>query len=209
MKQLLFIFAAAMVLCACEKDAEEVRPLNPQQSFWQDKEKTSGDETLDATITRLYSVVFRQNLLVPTNAYVMELNKSRYFYMLRSKFGADLKVGDKISFKTSAKNPYEIAVINGYDLSGDEEASGGNPSEGIGYLFASDPIEGTVQGVFSMKVRYTIRLVEMVFIATDDGNLIYVRRDKLNIDLNPGDRIVYSVYTLVPNSVVELKKLRQ
>ncbi|MBR1903818.1 MAG: hypothetical protein IJ824_01400, partial [Alphaproteobacteria bacterium] len=105
--------------------------------------------------------------------------------------------------------PYEIVAINGYDLTGDTDAGGGETPGAGSYLVASNPIEATIQGIFSMKVKYFLpSLVDMVFIATTDGNLIYMRKDKLNIDLKPGDRIVYSVYTLVPNSVVELKKLR-
>ena len=105
MKRLLFyLFAAAMVLCACEKEREKPDNMPKYQSFWLSSDQATGDETYEATITRLYSVVFRQSLVVPTKAYVMELNGSRYFYMLRSRFGMDLKIGDKISFQTSAKN---------------------------------------------------------------------------------------------------------
>ncbi len=211
MKKLLLLFAATMVLCACEKDDPEYHQRKESQylSFWLDSDKATGNENYEATITRLYSVVIRHNLVVPTNAYVMELNGRRYFYMYRSRFGMDLKVGDKISFQTSAKNPYEIVVINGYDLSGGEEDAKQGSSTGIGYLFASDPIEATVKGLFLMKVGYTTQLVDMVFIATTDDNLVYIRRDKLNIDLAPGDRIVYSVYTIIPNSIVELKRLNR
>ena len=137
----------------------------------------------------------------------MELNGSRYFYMYRSRFNMDLKVGDKISFKTSAKNPYEIVVINDYDLGEGDDAQSSS-SSGMGYLFTSDPIEATIKGIFFMKVRY-LTLVDMVFIVTTDDNLIYIKESKLNIDLKPGDRIVYSVYTLIPNSVVELKRLNR
>lgn len=208
MKKSLLLFAFATLLCACEKETPERYDKEFIAAFWLDDSKSTGNESYEATITRLYSVIFRQNLVVPTNAYVMELNGSRYFYMLRSRFNMDLKVGDKISFKTSAKNPYEIVVINGYDLSGEEDAQSGSSSSGLGYLFTSDPIEATIKGIFSMKVRY-LTLVDMVFIVTTDDNLIYIKRNKLNIDLKPGDRIVYSVYTLFPNSVVELKRLNR
>ena len=198
-----------VLFTACEKEDPVAEAQERVNAFWLDAEAPTGNESYEATITRLYSVVFRQNLIVPTKAYVMELNSKRYFYMFRSRFGMDLKVGDKISFKTNPQNPYEIIAINGYDLSGTENANGGdNPGAGQ-YLVASNPIEATIQGIFSMKVKYLLpQLVDMVFIATTDGNLIYIKREKLNIDLQPGDRIVYSVYTLVPNSVVELKKLR-
>jgi hypothetical protein len=197
-----------MLFTACEID-DPVSEEKRVEAFWLDAEAQTREKSYEATITRLYTVVFRQNLIVPTNAYVMELNSKRYFYMFRSNFGIDLRVGDRIRFKTNQDNPYEIIAINGYDLSGTENVnSGQNPGAGQ-YLVASNPIEATIQGIFSMKVKYTLpQLVDMVFIATTDGNLIYIKREKLNIDLKPGDRIVYSVYTLVPNSVVELKKLR-
>ena len=212
MKKLVFMLALTTVLfTACEKEDPVAEAQERVNAFWLDAEASTGDESYEATITRLYAVVFRQNLIVPTKAYVMELNSKRYFYMFRSRFGMDLKVGDKINFKTSAKNPYEIIAINGYDLSGGTENANGGESPGAGsYLVASNPIEATIQGIFSMKVKYLLpQLVDMVFIATTDGNLIYIKREKLNIDLQPGDRIVYSVYTLVPNSVVELKRLNR
>jgi hypothetical protein len=203
---MLALTTALFTACEKEDPASEQKRI---EAFWLDAEAQTGDESYEATITRLYSVVFRQNLIVPTKAYVMELNSKRYFYMFRSRFSMDLKVGDKINIKTNPQNPYEIIAINGYDLSGAENANGENTPGAGQYLVASDPIEATIQGLFSMKVKYTLpQLVDMVFIATTDGNLIYIKREKLNIDLQPGDRIVYSVYTLVPNSVVELKKLR-
>lgn len=210
MKKVLLMLALTTALfTACEVEDPVAEAQERENAFWLDAEAQTGEKSYEATITRLYAVVFRQNLIVPTHAYVMELNSKRYFYMFRSRFGMDLKVGDKISFKTNPNNPYEIIAINGYDLSGTESANGGNNSGAGQYLVASNPIEATIQGIFSMKVKYLLpQLVDMVFIATTDGNLIYIKREKLNIDLKPGDRIVYSVYTFVPNSVVELKKLR-
>lgn len=199
-----------VLFTACEIDdpASEQKKI---EAFWLDAEAQTGDESYEATITRLYSVTFRQNLIVPTKAYVMELNSRRYFYMFRSRFNMDLKVGDKINIKTNPQNPYEIIAINGYDLSGGtEDANSGDNPGGGQYFVVSDPIEATIQGLFSMKVKYALpKLVDMVFIATTDGNLIYIKREKLNIDLKPGDIIVYNVYRWVPNSVVELKRLNR
>ena len=208
MKKFLLLFAVTMVFCACEK---ENYPTEQEiiESFWSDVSLSTDGKYYDAVITRLYSVTFRQNLIVPTKAYVMELNSKRYFYMYRSRFGSDLRVGDKIRFATLSDNPYEIVAINGYDLNGGTQEASEGADVGLGYLFASDPIEATVQGVFLMKVKYTLKLVDLVFIATTDGRLIYIQRDKLNIDLMPNDRIVYSVYTIIPNSVVELKRLNR
>ena len=208
MKKLLLLFVATMVLCACEKDDPVIDTGNLENTL-SEKQPTDG-KVYDATITRLYSVVIRHNLIVPKKAYVMELNGSRYFYMYRSSFGMDLKIGDKINFKVSSQNPSEIVEINGYELSEEGEVAQQGGSVDAGYLFASDPIEATVDCVLLMDVKYlSSKPVRMVFIATKSGNLIYTRSDKLNIDLHSGDRIVYSVYTLFPNSIVELKKLNR
>ena len=203
MKKLLLLFVATIALCACEKvDTNDYERALP------DNNRSENGVVYNATITRLYSVVIRHNLIMPKKAYVMELNDSRYFYMYRSSFGMELKVGDKINFKVSSQNPSEIVEINGYELSAEGEVAQQGGSVDAGYLFASDPIEATVDVVFLMNVKYLrSKPVEMVFIATTDGNLVYTRSDKLNIDLHSGDRIVYSVYTLFPNSIVELKKL--
>lgn len=207
MRKILLFLTLATLLCACEKESPKYN-MDSIMSFWADDSKSTGNESYEATITRLYTAVFRQNLIVPTQAYVMELNNSRYFYMYRSRFNMDLKVGDKISFQTSAKNPYEIVVINGYVLGEGEDAQSNDSSGGLGYLFASDPIEAKIKGIFYMKVRY-LTLVDMVFIVTTDDNLIYIKKSKLNIDLQPGDVIAYSVYNIIPNSVVEIKRLNR
>lgn len=205
-KVLLFLVAATMLLAACENDdyASE-----QERTFWTDTDAATGDNSYHATITKLYSVVMRRELPYPFKAYVMELNSKRYFYMMRSRFNADLHVGDQISFQTLSYCPSEISTINGYEL-GDGSNATHNDDTGAGqYLVASDPIEATVKSMFAMKIRYTITFwpIDTWFIETTSGNLIFIKKSKLNIDLKPGDRIVYNVYTLFPNEILALKKL--
>ncbi len=205
-KVLLFLVAMTMLLAACEKDDYS---SEKEDAFWSDTNATTGNNSYQATITKLYSVVMRRELPYPFKAYVMELNNQRYFYMMRTRFNADLHVGDRISFQTLSYCPSEISSINGYELGNGTDAQQ-NSNTGAGqYLVASDPIEATVKSMFAMKIRYTITFlpIDTWFIETTAGNLIFIKKSKLNIDLKAGDKIVYNVYTLYPNEVLALKKL--
>lgn len=203
-KVFLFLVAATVLLAACEKDDSAVA-----ERFWSDTEMSTGADSYGAKITKLYSVVMRRELPFPFKAYVMELNGRRYFYMMRSRFNADLHVGDYISFQTFSFCPSEISAINGYDLGDGTNAVVNDGTSAGNYLVASNPIEATVKNMFAMKIRYTITFlpIDTWFIETTAGNLIYIKKSKLKIDLKPGDRIVYNVYTLFPNEVLALKKL--
>ena len=63
--------------------------------------------------------------------------------------------------------------------------------------------------MFLMKIRYSLSFLPLDtwFIETTDGNLIFIKKSKLNVNLSTGDRIVYNVYTLFPNEILALKKL--
>ena len=162
------------------------------------------------TITKLYSVVMRREIPYPFKAYVLQISDGNYFYMLRLRYDKELRVGDKISFGVFSFCPNEIAQINGVDLgNGTEIPEGYNDVDAGEYLVASDPIEATVKSVFSMKIRYSITIwpIDTWFIETTDGYLLYVKKSKLDYELRPGDRFVYSVYTLFPNEVLAIKKL--
>ena len=170
---------------------------------------TVDEDVNTLTITKLYSVVMRRELPYPFQAYVLQVSDGAYFYMMRYRYNKDLKVGDKISFSVYSFCPNEIAQINGYDL-GDGSEAVGNVSPGAGeYLVASDAIEATVKSTFDMDIRYTITFwpISTKFIETTSGNLVFVKNSKLNVDLKPGDRIVYNVYTLFPNEILAIKKL--
>ncbi|MCQ2734964.1 MAG: hypothetical protein MJ212_03315 [Alphaproteobacteria bacterium] len=160
-------------------------------------------------ITKLYSVVMRRELPYPFQAYVLQVSNGEYFYMMRYRYGHDLRVGDNIQFSVFSFCPNEIAQINGYDL-GDGSEAVPNVDPGAGeYLVASDAIEKTVKSTFDMKIRYSITFwpISTKFIETTDGNLLFVKNSKLNVELLPGDRIVYNVYTLFPNEILAIKKL--
>jgi len=162
------------------------------------------------TVQKLYSIVMRREIPYPFKAYVMQINNGEWFYMLRIRYEQDLHVGDKISFSVFSFCPNEIAKINGVDVGEVTDSPDYNESVDVGqYLVASDPIEATIKQVFLMKIRYSITFwpIDSWFIETTDGNLIYVKKSKVDVALKPGDRFVYSVYTLFPNEVVTLKKL--
>ncbi len=162
------------------------------------------------TITRLYSVVMRREIPWPFKAYVMQVSDGNYFYMLRLRYDKELHVGDQISFGVFSFCPHEIARINGVDVGDVTDTPEYNQNVDAGeYLIATDPIEGTVKHLFSMEIRYMITFwpIDTLFLELENGDLIYVKKSKLESSINIGDRIVYSVYTLFPNEVVNLKKL--
>ncbi len=162
------------------------------------------------TITRLYSVVMRREIPWPFKAYVMQVSDGNYFYMLRLRYNKELHVGDQISFGVFSFCPHEIARINGVDVGDVAETPEYNEHVDIGqYLVASDPIEGTVKHLFSMEIRYSITIwpIDTLFLELENGDLIFVKKSKLDSSINIGDRVVYSVYTLFPNEVVAIKKL--
>lgn len=145
----------------------------------------------------------------PFLLYIMQLSDGKDAYMLRYRYSKNLNVGDEISYQLSKVYPDEIAKINGCDAGDDSDISDADfPGGG---LVASDPIEADVISVFSMKWQYyglTMFLLpfDSYFIETPE-RLIYVKKSKLGSAPQPGDRIVYNVYTLFPHEVLALKKL--
>ena len=207
---------------SCDRDDDPWRYNRPDREYpdyqqppgFDDETGTQGDNTVNpktntVTITKLYSIVMRRTLPYPFPTYVLQVNNSDYFYMLRSRFNQDLKVGDKISFAIYKYSPNEIAQINGCTLSDGSDASSNSDTSAGEYLVASDPIVATVQSMFDMKVCYSIPFlpIDTRFIETTDGNLVFVKKSKLNVNLQPGDRFVYNVYTLSPNEILAIKKL--
>ena len=236
MKKLFFCFAAfclvatAAVLISCEPDEPEpweyrhdFQPQTPPptpnnngnsdgSSGGNNGDDNSGnnDDASIVTITQLYSIVMRREIPYPFKAYVLQISDGNWFYMLRLRYAHELRVGDRISFGVLNYCPSEIAQINGVNLGDGSDIPDYNASTPVGdYLVASNPIEATVKKVFSMRVRYSLTIFpfDTWFIETTDGNLVYVKKLKFSHELRPGDRIVYSVYTLFPNEVVAIKKL--
>lgn len=145
----------------------------------------------------------------PFLLYIMRLSDGKDAYMLRYRYSKNLNVGDEISYQLSKVYPDEIAKINGCEAGDDSDI--GDADFPDGGLVASDPIEADVVSVFSMKWQYyglTMFLLpfDSYFIETPE-RLIYVKKSKLSSVPQPGDRIVYNVYTLFPHEVLALKKL--
>ena len=211
MKNILLFMAAFAILCtACTRDDDEPwenEPPTPEQTI---NDMVTNEHFKNLTIVRMYNVKMRRALVYPFSVYVMQMDNQGWYFLLRYKYNQDLHVGDKISFSTYSFSPNEISSINGMDLGDGSDSGSTNEETGGGeYWVASDPIEATVQELFSMKVIYGIPFLafDSQFILTTDGNLVYVKKLKLNVSLKPGDRIVYDVYTWAPNEIVAIKKL--
>ena len=192
--------ALSISLCSCDEDNPVIGGDNPI-------EDANGQQY--SVITKLWQVKMRRELLIPFSAYVMQVNDRNYLYMIRSRFNHDLRVGDLITYSIDSYCPNEISRINGYDLSDDGEAAEQNDgSGGLGYLVATDPIETRIKSIFSMTIKYSISFwpADTWFIETTDGNLVFVKKSKVNVILAPGDRIVYSKYMLY-DEILTLKKL--
>lgn len=212
MKKILFmLLAAATVFCSCGRGEEDEpwndQPIDPRQTL---HDMVTNETYQNKTIVRMYDIKMRRALVYPFMTYVMQMDDGGWFFLLRYKFNQDLHVGDKISFSTYTFSPNEISSINGISLGDGSDSGDSNDNPGGGeYWVVSDPIEATVKELFSMKVIYGVPFLafDSQFIETTDGNLIYVKKLKLNVSLKPGDRIVYNVYTWAPNEIVAIKKL--
>ena len=143
----------------------------------------------------------RRELPYPFPAYVLKLSNGRYYYVLRTFLDTDLHQNDVISFKTYTLMPDEISRITAVRSARPAYAETRN-------FVATDPTEATVRKTFELGVRYSLTFVPIktVFIYTG-SELVYAKKIKLGIDLNPGDRIVYNVYRLFPNEILAVKKL--
>ena len=189
-----------------EEEKEEEKPVVPVDT------PKDGDY---ATIVDLWQILMRREFLYPFKVYVIKLNTGRWFYLRRLNFDGELKIGDEIAGRVYRDIPDEIAVIDAvkpHDGAPAKE-NANRPAAGT-YLVASDPIEADVKNMFRLAMRYTLSLtpIETVLIETTDGNLIYVKASKLpetnSEDLTIGDHFVYNVYTIYPNEVLAIKKLR-
>lgn len=172
-----------------------------------DQEDTQGptdsseSEIITGKIMELYSLKMRRELPYPFPAYALKLSDGHYYYVSRLFLNTDLHLNDIISFKTYTLMPDEISVITAVK-------SGKSPSRETRNFVATDPTEATVEKTFELGVRYSLSFVPIktVFIYTGH-ELIYAKKIKLSVDINPGDRIVYNVYRLFPNEILAIKKL--
>ena len=199
MKKTFVLLLSLLLFAACDKEEEKTKP---QFSHPVEEEES-------AVVEKLYAASMRREVPFPFSAYVLRLSDGRDVYMLRYRYNRDLHEGERIRYRVFSFCPYEIAVLNGVELGDGSDAAG---EEGKGQsrgLVASDPIEAEVTDIFDMKIRYSLTFlpIDTWFIELDDGGLVYVKKSKLKLELKPGDRIVYNVYTLFPNEVLAIKKL--
>lgn len=216
MKRLIILSLLAITLIgfsACvdhDRYLDSERPLVPPGTNTDapdDQENANGPDSspeADVTtgqITELYALKMRRELPYPFPAYVLKLSNGRYYYVLRTFLDTDLHQDDVISFKTYTLLPDEISRITAVRSARSAHAETRN-------FVATDPTEATVRKTFELGVRYSLTFVPIKTVFIYTGNeLVYAKKIKLGIDLNPGDRIVYNVYRLFPNEILAVKKL--
>lgn len=198
MSKKLILILLVLTFTACSKEDEPDDNFSPPI----EQEKC-------AVIEKLYPVYMRREVPLPFPAYVMRLSDGNDLYMLRTRYNQDLHQGDRIDYLVFSFCPNEIAVIDGFELGDGSGAEKGAATQKTRSLVASDPVEGCVAETFDMQIRYSLTFVpiDTRFIVLEDGKLIYVKKNKLSLELVPGDRIVYNVYALSPNEVLAVKKL--
>ncbi len=198
MSKKLILILLVLTFTACSKEDEPDDNFSPPI----EQEKC-------AVIEKLYPVYMRREVPLPFPAYVMRLSDGNDLYMLRTRYNRDLHQGDRIDYLVFSFCPNEIAVIDGFELGDGSGAEKGAATQKTRSLVASDPVEGCVAETFDMQIRYSLTFVpiDTRFIVLEDGKLIYVKKNKLSLELVPGDRIVYNVYALSPNEVLAVKKL--
>ncbi len=197
---LLFLLAVlCLLLFGCSKDDDAPQITPPFEEV----------EQPSAEIVKIYEIKKRRSMpLFGYDMYVMKLSDGKIKHVLRWALGIDLHVGDRIDYKTFSLVPDEISTLNGYEIGIPDESNSQTASSRS--LIASDPIETDIVDMFEQGMVYGIPLLPIatLCIETEDGTLITVKKSKDNSGLQIGDRIVYNVYTLFPNEVLALKKLR-
>lgn len=188
MKKLFIIFILPLLFAACSKS----------------KDSDSKGETV--TIRRLYDVKLPSYKGYST--YVIRTTSGQDLYLIRWKVGIDLFEGDEIDIEISPFCQYEISKVNGVDLNRPEETD--EQTQSSRGLITSDPIETDIIDIFTMEFVEFIPLLPIpcYCIEDDKGELLVVKKAKVDVELGIGDRIVYNVYTLYPNEILMLKKLR-
>jgi len=160
-------------------------------------------------ITHIWACVIRRSIMFPFPAYVMRCDNGKYYYLLRYRYPNELHVGDEIYFTVSPFCESEIEEINGHDYHGGEGANENEYPDLGSKLVASDPIEAEVYGTFPFKMCTRLPITPSSYwcIVTTGQKLLFVTPNNIDFTPVPGDRFVYSVYTLFPNSILKAKKL--
>ena len=217
MKKVLLFLSFMAMLCnlqACQKE-EPVLPSQQAQEQAQPQRAESQDEPY-STITQLWEISMRREIPYPFKVYLLEVDGGKWFYLRRlNVYGGELHVGDEIRATVYYEIPDEIASIDKLKCHKGEQAKVNAMRPGVGtYLVASDPIEADVKNMFTLLMRYSLTFtpIKTVVIETVQGNMIYVKASKLaetdSADLAIGDQFAYNVYTIFPNEVLALKKMR-
>ena len=146
------------------------------------KSKDSDSKGETVTIRRLYDVK-------------LPSYKGYSTYVIRTTSGQDLYL-------------IRFSKVNGVDLNRPEETD--EQTQISRGLITSDPIETDIIDIFTMEFVEFIPLLPIpcYCIEDDKGELLVVKKAKVDVELGVGDRIVYNVYTLYPNEILMLKKLR-
>ena len=220
MKKLLFLTAFMLFFmfgCSSYIKEPSIEPVEQEEqpSHPVEPPDDNEDEVHFYTIVQLWQIYMRREIPYPFKVYVLQINNGKWFYLRRLNFDGVLHLDDEIAFSIYYEIPDEIASIDQLRTHNGEDARVNAMVPEIGaYLVASDPIEADVKNMFILNMRYSLSFmpIETVLIETTDGNLIYVKSSKLpetnSEDLTIGDHFVYNVYTIFPNEVVAIKKLR-
>ncbi|HCU58872.1 MAG TPA: hypothetical protein DIC64_02700 [Alphaproteobacteria bacterium] len=215
MKKVLLFLAAFVTLYsvqACEKED----PVSPQFVREEEKPQNPVQPEPYSTITQLWEISMRREIPYPFKVYLMEVDGGKWYYLRRLNFyGGELHLGDEIRATVYYEIPDEIASIDKLKCHDGEPAKVNAMRPGVGtYLVASDPIEADVKNMFTLDMRYSLTFtpIKTVVIETVQGNMIYVKASKLaetdSSDLTIGDHFAYNVYTIFPNEVLAIKKMR-
>ena len=192
MKKILLILSLFICLSCCKND-----PV---------------DKWHTARIDKLYRIVQPAGIMYPFPAYVLRMSDGNDVYLIRQRYNQDLYEGDEIRYQLSSYCRSEISAINGVSLGeGGNYGDDGYAEIPPGGLIASDPIEDVVADIFYLEAIYSVPFLPIKTTCIEvasDGKLLLVKNAKLNVDLAIGDRFVYNVYTLFPNDVLAIKKLR-
>ncbi len=233
MKKIFFITGLiflAFAITACEKEDNNWRSDNPTHGYDNGRNTgggSRGDNTggntgentggntggqvaqTTYTITHIWECVIRRSMCYPFRAYVMRCNNGKYYYLLRYRYPHELHVGDEVSFKVSSFCENEIEEMNGHNYNGGEGANENEYPDLGQYLVASDPIEAEVYGTFPIKMCTRLPIMPSNYwcIVTTENKLLFVTPNNIDFVPVPGDRFVYNVYTLFPNSILKAKKL--
>ena len=209
---LMSAIVASFILTSCVPDNDPwMDRYNHTDPYFNGGGNKNGNEdtAVSCKITHIWECVIRRSVVYPFSAYVMRCSNGKYYYLLRYRYPYELRVGDDVSFTVSQYCKNEIEEMNGHKYNGGQNANENEFPDLGEYLVASVPIETTVSGTFPIKMCTNLPVLPQEYwcIVTNGNKLLFVTPDNIDFVPKPGDRFVYSVYTLFPNSILQAKKL--